>query len=145
MTSSSPTPPPSPTPATVHFDDLTEALAWLDSHINFEQNMPTRREVPTLDRMRELMGILGDPQSAYPSIHLTGTNGKGSTAAMATALLGSMGLSVGTYTSPNLSRVNERIARNGEPIDDDAFREVLETLARRWSRWASAAGGTAPM
>ena len=49
---------------------------------------------------------------------------------MATALLGAMGLSVGTYTSPNLSRVNERIARNGEPIDDDAFREVLETLAR---------------
>ncbi|HEX3461039.1 MAG TPA: folylpolyglutamate synthase/dihydrofolate synthase family protein [Acidimicrobiales bacterium] len=135
MTSSSPIPPTSPTPtpptpATVHFDDLPEALAWLDTHINFEQNMPTRREVPTLDRMRELMGILGDPQSAYPSIHLTGTNGKGSTAAMATALLGSMGLSVGTYTSPNLSRVNERIARNGEPIDDDAFREVLETLAR---------------
>jgi dihydrofolate synthase/folylpolyglutamate synthase len=133
VTSSSPTPPTSPTPATpatVHFDDLSEALAWLDAHINFEQNMPTRREVPTLDRMRELMRILGDPQSAYPSIHLTGTNGKGSTAAMATALLGSMGLSVGTYTSPNLSRVNERIARNGEPIDDDAFREVLETLAR---------------
>ncbi|HEX3841788.1 MAG TPA: Mur ligase family protein [Acidimicrobiales bacterium] len=130
MTASPPTPPTSPTPATAHFDDLPEALAWLDSHINFELNMPTRREVPTLDRMRELMGILGDPQSAYPSIHLTGTNGKGSTAAMATALLGSMGLSVGTYTSPNLSRVNERIARNGEPIDDDAFREVLETLAR---------------
>jgi dihydrofolate synthase/folylpolyglutamate synthase len=130
VTASPPTPPTSPTPATAHFDDLPEALAWLDSHINFELNMPTRREVPTLDRMRELMGILGDPQSAYPSIHLTGTNGKGSTAAMATALLGSMGLSVGTYTSPNLSRVNERIARNGEPIDDDAFREVLETLAR---------------
>ncbi len=117
-------------PATVHFDDLAEALAWLDSHINFEMNMPTRQAVPTLDRVRELMTILGDPQTAYPVIHLTGTNGKGSTAAMTTALLGAMGLSVGTYTSPNLSRVNERIARNGEPIDDDAFREVLETLAR---------------
>ena len=75
------------------------------------------------------MGILGDPQRAYPSVHLTGTNGKGSTAAMVTALFGAQGLTVGTYTSPNLYRVNERISRNGEPIDDDAFRAVLETLA----------------
>ena len=49
---------------------------------------------------------------------------------MATALLGAQGLTVGTYTSPNLYRVNERISRNGEPIDDDAFVEVLESLAR---------------
>ena len=70
--------------------------------------------------MRALAGLLGDPEEAYPSIHITGTNGKGSTAAMATALLGAQGLTVGTYTSPNLSRVNERISRNGEPIDDEA-------------------------
>ena len=49
---------------------------------------------------------------------------------MTTALLGAQGLTVGTYTSPNLIRVNERIARNGEPIDDGAFVEVLESLAR---------------
>jgi dihydrofolate synthase/folylpolyglutamate synthase len=111
------------------FTDLPEALAWLDSHIDFESIAPTRRSLPTLDRIRELMEVLGDPQRAYPSIHLTGTNGKGSTAAMATALLGAQGLTVGTYTSPNLYRVNERLARNGEPIDDDAFQAVLETLA----------------
>ncbi len=114
----------------MHFDDLPEALAWLDSHIDFESTMPTRRALPTLDRMRVLMGLLGDPQQAYRSVHITGTNGKGSTAAMATALFGAQGLTVGTYTSPNLSRVNERLARNGEPIDDDAFLEVLEALAR---------------
>ena len=89
-----------------------------------------RRSLPTLDRMRALMALLGDPQEAYPALHITGTNGKGSTAAMATALLGAQGLTVGTYTSPNLSRVNERLARNGEPIDDAAFVEVLESLAR---------------
>ena len=72
----------------------------------------------------------GDPQHAYPVVHITGTNGKGSTAAMTTALLGAQGLTVGTYTSPNLTRVNERLARNGEPIDDSAFVEVLESLAR---------------
>jgi dihydrofolate synthase/folylpolyglutamate synthase len=114
----------------VNFDDLPEALAWLDAHIDFESNMPSKRSLPTLDRMRTLVGLLGDPQEAYPAIHITGTNGKGSTAAMATALLGARGLTVGTYTSPNLSRVNERIARNGEPIDDTAFVEVLESLAR---------------
>jgi dihydrofolate synthase/folylpolyglutamate synthase len=92
--------------------------------------MPSRRALPTLDRMRVLADLLGQPQSAYPAVHITGTNGKGSTAAMVTALFGAQGLSVGTYTSPNLSRVNERISRNGEPIDDGALVEVLETLAR---------------
>lgn len=112
------------------FDDLPHALAWLDAHIDFESSMPQRRSLPTLDRMRVLVGLLGDPQQAYPSVHITGTNGKGSTAAMVTSLLAAQGLTVGTYTSPNLSRVNERIARNGEPIDDAAFVDVLESLAR---------------
>ncbi len=114
----------------MNFDDLPEALAWLDAHIDYESSMPTRRSLPTLDRIRALTALLGDPETAYPVVHITGTNGKGSTAAMTTALLGAQGLSVGTYTSPNLSRVNERIARNGEPIDDAAFVEVLESLAR---------------
>jgi len=114
----------------VTFADLPEALAWLDTHIDFESTMPTRRAPPSLDRMRILARLLGDPQTAYPVIHITGTNGKGSTAAMASSLLSAMGLNVGTYTSPNLSRVNERIARNGEPIDDEAFCDVLDSLQR---------------
>ena len=114
----------------MNFDDLPEALAWLDAHTNFELVMPTRQSLPRLDRMRALATLLGDPQSAYPVVHITGTNGKGSTAAIATALLGAQGLAVGTYTSPNLSRVNERISRNGEPIGDTEFVEVLESLAR---------------
>jgi dihydrofolate synthase/folylpolyglutamate synthase len=114
----------------VTFADLPEALAWLDAHIDFESAMPTRRALPSLDRMRTLARLLGDPQTAYPVIHITGTNGKGSTAAMTSSLLAAMGLTVGTYTSPNLSRVNERIARNGEPIDDEAFCDVLDSLQR---------------
>jgi dihydrofolate synthase / folylpolyglutamate synthase len=111
------------------FASLVEALAWLDSHIDFESKTPNRRSLPTLDRMRELMTVLGDPERAYRSVHLTGTNGKGSTAAMTTTLLGAMGLTVGTYTSPNLSRVNERLARGAEPIDDEAFTQLLGSLA----------------
>ncbi|MHB1710235.1 MAG: bifunctional folylpolyglutamate synthase/dihydrofolate synthase [Acidimicrobiales bacterium] len=117
-------------PATIHFEDLAGALRWLDAHINFESKMPSPCALPTLDRVRDLLHLLGDPHLAYPAIHLTGTNGKGSTAAMVGALLCAMGLSVGSYTSPNLNRVNERISRGGVSIDDPAFSGVLETLAR---------------
>jgi dihydrofolate synthase / folylpolyglutamate synthase len=113
----------------VPFSGLETALMWLDSHIDFESKMPSRRALPTLDRMRALMTLLGDPQESIPSVHVTGTNGKGSTSAMVTALMMAQGLSVGTYTSPNLERVSERLAYNGEPIDDESFVGVLSELA----------------
>jgi len=91
--------------------------------------MPTRALAPTLHRIEELCRVLGDPERAYPVIHVTGTNGKGSTARILTDLLRATGLSVGTYTSPNLARVNERIGRDGEPIDDDELAELLDALA----------------
>ena len=111
--------------------DLGAALAFLDSHVNLEA-LPAR-EVGALSRrqgrMQRLVALLGDPQDACPVVHLTGTNGKTSTARMVTALLAAKGLSVGTYTSPHLERVNERIAWNGDPIGDGALVEVVETLA----------------
>jgi dihydrofolate synthase/folylpolyglutamate synthase len=115
--------------ASRRFTTLADALAWLDSHIDFESSMPSRRALPTLERMQALMAVLGDPQESIPSVHVTGTNGKGSTSAMVTALLMAQGLSVGTFTSPNLHRVSERLARNAEPIDDESFLEVLAELA----------------
>ncbi len=118
------------TPGTDGFDDLESALRWLDGHIDFESITPSRRSLPTLERMRALMDLLGEPQAAAPVVHVTGTNGKGSTAAMITTLLMAHGLTVGTYASPNLVRVNERIQRNGEPIDDEDLVAVLASLAR---------------
>ncbi|HEY5023830.1 MAG TPA: folylpolyglutamate synthase/dihydrofolate synthase family protein [Acidimicrobiales bacterium] len=106
-----------------------EMVAWLDSHTDYELSMPTRVGAPTLDRIRAWCRLLGDPERSCPVIHVTGTNGKGSTAKIVTELLMTDGLSVGTYTSPNLARVNERLARNGEPIDDDELAEVLGSLA----------------
>ncbi|MHB8219293.1 MAG: bifunctional folylpolyglutamate synthase/dihydrofolate synthase [Acidimicrobiales bacterium] len=79
--------------------------------------------------MQELARLLGSPQESYPSIHVTGTNGKGSTATMASNLLQSLGLHVGTYTSPNLSRVNERLSLDSRPIEDASFLDLLEVLA----------------
>ncbi|MGH9048013.1 MAG: bifunctional folylpolyglutamate synthase/dihydrofolate synthase [Acidimicrobiales bacterium] len=113
----------------IPFASFPEAVAWMDGHIDYESKMPNRRALPTLDRMRELVHLLGNPERTYPLVHLTGTNAKGSTAAMITSLMAAMGLTVGTYTSPNLAQVNERIARNGAPIDDESFAMVLSTLA----------------
>ena len=109
--------------------NLPEALAWLEGHVNLEAIMRGRKEAPTLDRIRELTGLMGDPHRAYPVVHITGTNGKGSTARMITSLLMARGLSVGTYTSPDLQRVNERLAWNGTPIGDDDLAALLSALA----------------
>lgn len=106
-----------------------EAVSYLESHVNFEQQSPTKEGAPSLDRMRALTAAMADPQHAAPVIHITGTNGKGSTARMITALLGAHGLSVGTYTSPDLERVTERLSRNGEIISDEEFAEQLQAIA----------------
>jgi len=105
-----------------------EMVAWLDSHTDYELSMPTRVGAPTLDRIRAWCRLLGDPERSCPVVHITGTNGKGSTAKILTELFMANGLTVGTYTSPNLARVNERLARNGEPIDDSELAEVLASL-----------------
>ncbi len=79
--------------------------------------------------MRELCAVLGDPQHQQPTVHITGTNGKGSVARIATALIGAHDLTVGTYTSPHLEVINERITRNGQSISDDDLAAVLTDLA----------------
>src|SRR5215210_56996 len=109
--------------------ELDEALAYLAGHVNLEREVAPRAAARRLDRVRRLMELMADPQRSYPVIHVTGTNGKGSVARMVTALLVARGLRVGTYTSPHLERVNERLAWNGDPISDAAFAEVIEAVA----------------
>jgi dihydrofolate synthase/folylpolyglutamate synthase len=112
-----------------------EALVWLDGHVNLEtgigfQARPTReRGAPTLDRIRELTTLLGTPQAEFPSVHLTGTNGKTSTARMLATLLETTGRSVGLVTSPHLEHVKERVVWNDEPIDDANLARILSQIA----------------
>src|SRR5438046_5611482 len=80
------------------------------------------RMVFDLSRIQALLDLLGTPQRAYPSIHITGTNGKTSTARMVDALLRAHGLRTGRYTSPHLTTVRERITLNGEPVDRKSTR-----------------------
>jgi dihydrofolate synthase/folylpolyglutamate synthase len=76
---------------------------------------------PSLDRIAAVMELLGDPQHAYPVVHVTGTNGKTSTARMIETMLREMGLSTGRFTSPHLHSIRERIALNGNPIEMERF------------------------
>lgn len=84
---------------------------------------------PRLAATRRAVELLGDPQRSFRVVHLTGTNGKGSTARMVDALLRAHGLRTGLLTSPHLERVNERIMIDGEPVSDEAFARGYEDIA----------------
>ena len=90
---------------------------------------PETKLDPSLDRIRALCQLLGDPQTNYPVIHLTGTNGKTSTARMIDALLRQLELRTGRFTSPHLQSMTERISVDGEPLDEEAFVDAFADVA----------------
>ncbi|HMQ27238.1 MAG TPA: Mur ligase family protein [Acidimicrobiales bacterium] len=108
--------------------DLDAALAYLDRHTNLEATAG-RVGGLSLERMRALVAALGDPQVDVPVVHVTGTNGKGSTVRMIARLLAAQGLSVGTYTSPHLERLNERLAWDGRPVADEDLAALVGAVA----------------
>ena len=81
-----------------------------------------------LQRTRELLALLGNPQDKLRFIHVAGTNGKGSTCAMLASILQAAGYRTGLYTSPFVNRFNERIALNGVPISDEALADVFTRI-----------------
>ncbi len=81
-----------------------------------------------LDRMRELLGRLGNPHAAVPIVHVAGTKGKGSTSAMIAAVLSAAGYRTGLFTSPHLDRVEERIAIDGRPCSGDDLADLVERI-----------------
>jgi dihydrofolate synthase/folylpolyglutamate synthase len=85
---------------------------------------------PGLETMQQLCAALGHPEEECAIIHIAGTNGKGSVAAICEAALRTMGLPVGRYTSPHLIRVNERFMVHGEPVSDEALERALDEVER---------------
>jgi folylpolyglutamate synthase/dihydrofolate synthase len=83
---------------------------------------------PSLDRINSLVTLLGDPQRAYPVIHITGTNGKTSTSRMTETLLRARGLRTGLFTSPHLSSVRERICVDGQPLSAERFVDAYDEI-----------------
>ncbi|WP_278971615.1 bifunctional folylpolyglutamate synthase/dihydrofolate synthase [Mobiluncus mulieris] len=97
---------------------------------------------PTLERVAGVLDYLGDPQELFHSVHVTGTNGKTSTARMIEALLGVLGYRTGRFTSPHLSDVRERIAIDREPISIAAFIAAFEDIEAQLALWENAHPGS---
>ena len=118
------------TPSTPTSPGLTHLpVTYRDVERALLDRWPETRLEPSLDRIRALTDLLGDPQHAYPVVHLTGTNGKTSTARMVDALLRARGLRTGRFTSPHVESMTERICLDGDPISEDAFVEVYHEVA----------------
>ena len=100
-----------------------------DEAIKFIHEKLWQGSRPGLSRTRELLSKMGDPQDCLRFIHIAGTNGKGSVAAMLASILRESGLTVGLYTSPYISRFNERMQVNGEPISDAELAEITGMCA----------------
>jgi dihydrofolate synthase/folylpolyglutamate synthase len=109
----------------VSFGD-SDPLARVEKAL--DERFPSRM-VPDLDRIVDLLHLLGDPQLAFPSIHITGTNGKTSTARMIDSLLRELDLRTGRYTSPHLESVTERICVDNEPLGAARFAAVFDEVA----------------
>src|SRR5215218_871050 len=105
-------PPPEPVTAPTTYAEVGAALL---------ARWPESRLEPSLDRIAALVELLGDPQRTYPVIHLTGTNGKTSTARMTDAVLRARGWRTGRFTSPHLQSMTERITLDGQPLSQEAF------------------------
>jgi dihydrofolate synthase / folylpolyglutamate synthase len=112
--------------------DLPEARpaeTFAEAEDALQSRWPETRLEPSLDRIRAFTELLGDPQRAYPVIHLTGTNGKTSTSRMIDTLLRTLDLRTGRFTSPHLERLNERITIDGEPLTDEEFVRAFNDVA----------------
>src|SRR3954464_7010625 len=94
-----------------------------------QSRWPESRLEPSLDRIRAFTELLGDPQRAYPVVHLTGTNGKTSTSRMIDTLLRALDLRTGRFTSPHLQSMTERIVLDGEPLSEQLFIDAFADVA----------------
>lgn len=102
---------------------VNDALAFIHGRTKF-------KKIPTLKRMRAFLKALGDPQEGLTYLHVTGTNGKGSVVAMTRQMLMGQGLTVGTFTSPFITKFNERIELDGQPISDADLVKYTQRVAK---------------
>ena len=117
-----------PTTRLTNYDDAVRFLLSLGRELASPQQ--ARATKFGLENIRALTERLGHPERKYHSMHIAGTNGKGSTAAMLASILASAGLRAGLYTSPHLARINERIRIAGGEISDDDFAAALARIRR---------------
>ena len=125
-------------------------MRFLVDRIDYERtlSMPCSEEAFKLDRMRELLARLGNPQKGLCIVHIAGTKGKGSTAAMTAAVLTAAGHRTGLFTSPHIDRLEERIAIDGQPCSEDELVGLVELIrpeVETMDRQAAEKKGTVPI
>jgi len=103
-------------------------VRFADAMAELQGRQPEHLPEPDLERIRALASLLADPQLTYPTIHVTGTNGKTTTARLAAAIACAHGLTTGLFTSPHLASVTERFEICGDPMAEEAFGEEFEHL-----------------
>lgn len=120
----------------VHRRELQEAARSIEVAERMRQveaqilaRAPEHQVQPSLERVEMVLDILGNPERGYRTVHITGTNGKTSTARMAERLLAATGMRTGRFTSPHLASIRERIALDGEPISPEGFIAAWEDVA----------------
>jgi len=124
-------------------------IGWLDDRVNYERTPAASNSTATfsLGRIRRLLHELGDPHRRHPVAHVAGTKGKGSTVVMLAAVLQAAGHRVGSYLSPHVHRVEERIAVDGRPISRADFAASLDVViptVERIDRAAARGGRRGP-
>ena len=107
------------------FEEVTQ---WLFTQLPVFQQQGASAYKPGLDKMRAFAKILGEPHTKFPSIHVAGTNGKGSTSHMIAAVMQEKGYTVGLYTSPHLVRFSERIRINGVEVEEGFVIDLLDNI-----------------
>ena len=122
-----------------------QALAYLQSFPDWERGTAGSAETYTLDRMRRFLQLLGQPDQAYPIVHVVGTKGKGSTAAMIAAGLRAAGPRVGLFTSPHLVDYRERVRIDGRMIPPAALAAIVDERLRPAVERLRAAGEKTPL
>ena len=107
-----------------------EAVEFLESLVDFERLGFHRHfaEVVGLDSARHFLALLGDPHRAVPAVHIAGTKGKGSTAAILESILRVAGCRTGLFTSPHLISFRERVRVNGQPMPEEPLAELVEAV-----------------
>jgi dihydrofolate synthase/folylpolyglutamate synthase len=114
------------------FSDYSVALKWLHERVDLERlhTVQYSDEPFKLDRMRQLLEALGNPHEQVKCVHVAGTNGKGSTVAMVSAMLQACGYAVGQYVSPHLVDVRERVTINGAMPSEADFLDLMRRVAK---------------
>ena len=112
------------------FSNYQQAMKYLSEKTDYEKEIRVRYNVTTfnLDRMKNLLKLVGNPQNAFTAAHIAGTKGKGSTATMLAKMLESNGYKVGLYTSPHLIHLHERIVVNSEMISESQMLDLMNRI-----------------